>query len=68
MNVYMLDYLNMIYLGAGVFVSREAAEDYIKIHDPEGLNRYKVITLTVNLDMSATLPYDAPVSRYACQK
>ena len=68
MNVYMLDYLNMVLLSAGVFETREAAEEYAKIHDPDGLNRYKVVTLTMNIDGDSVVPYDAPVSRYACQR
>lgn len=45
MNIYLLDYLNMIMLRFGWFQSEDEAWEWVNTNDPERRDYYKVVVL-----------------------
>ena len=43
--IYMLDYLNMLFIRAGFFESEGAARSWVRENDPDRYSSYKVVEI-----------------------
>ena len=64
-NVYLIDYLNMIYLRAGFFETRAAAEKWIAEHG-QGQHGWSIVTLDKAREDG--VPSTRTYLRYICQR
>lgn len=65
----MIDYLNAVFPCWGVFVSEQAAWDWIERYDPHGdMTAYKVFYVSMNTDNLGDVPTSAPNRRYINQR
>ena len=66
--MFMLEFLNMIYLQAGVFESREDAQKWVDTYDTDRSNLYTIFPIPLNDTNSLSFKVEAPQSRYTCAR